>query len=657
MKSDDRLSQIVQGMAIPAFVINKDHVITHWNRACETLMGISAKTMLGTQATWKAYYSKERPVLADLIVDGASERTVAAYYPGLYAKSHLVDGAYEAQDFFPHMGERGKWLFFTATPLRDRSGTLTGAVEFFQDITHQKEAEEELRQSEAFLNTLIDAIPIPVFYKDKAGRLLGVNQAFETFFSEARERLKGKTVFDIMPPESARILDAKDRVLMEHGGIQQYETQVTNQRGELRHIIINKSVFTDDQGGVNGLIGAILDITERKRAEEQRAQLETQLRQSQKMEAIGTLAGGIAHDFNNILMPLLLNAEMALEDLPEASPLKTNLQEVLKAGNRARDLVKQILAFSRQNQEQRSPLHVGPIVKEALKLLRSTLPSTIEIRQEMDITPGRDTIRADPTQIHQVLMNLCTNAFHAMQDQGGTLTVGLTHVPIGDDADPALRGLNPGTYVKLTVGDTGGGMSPDIRDRIFEPYYTTKGKGEGTGLGLSVVHGIVKSHKGAVRVESEPGKGTTFQVFFPLFHSEVTVKEDLTSKIPGGNERVLFVDDEAVSVGVVETLLERLGYAVDTQTSSVEALKMFQNDPQRFDLIITDQTMPGMTGADLAKEIMRIRPRVPIILCTGFSEQINEEQAKEMGIRAFIMKPFVSRQLAKTVRGVLDESG
>ncbi|MCF8085000.1 MAG: response regulator, partial [Deltaproteobacteria bacterium] len=411
------------------------------------------------------------------------------------------------------------------------------------------------------------------------------------------------------------------------------------------------------QGRINGLIGTILDISERKRAEEQRAQLETQLRRSQKMEAIGTLAGGIAHDFNNILMPLLLNAEMALEDLPEASPLKTNLQEVLKAGNRARDLVKQILAFSRQNQEQRSPLHVGPIVKEALKLLRSTLPSTIEIRQEMDITPGRDTIRADPTQIHQVLMNLCTNAFHAMQDQGGTLTVGLTHVPIGDDADPALRGLNPGTYVKLTVGDTGGGMSPDIRDRIFEPYYTTKGKGEGTGLGLSVVHGIVKSHKGAVRVESEPGKGTTFQVFFPLFHSEVTVKEDLTSKIPGGNERVLFVDDEAVSVGVVETLLERLGYAVDTQTSSVEALKMFQNDPQRFDLIITDQTMPGMTGADLAKEIMRIRPRVPIILCTGFSEQINEEQAKEMGIRAFIMKPFVSRQLAKTVRGVLDESG
>jgi CheY-like chemotaxis protein len=376
--------------------------------------------------------------------------------------------------------------------------------------------------------------------------------------------------------------------------------------------------------------------------------------QRQKLEAIGTLAGGIAHDFNNILAAIMGYAELIGWEVPQTSKAGDNLRELLKAGCRARDLVQQILTFSRQSKQERKPIEIGPIIKETLKLLKASLPSSIEIKQEIEKDIGK--IEADPTQIHQVLMNLCTNAGHAMSDHGGVLEVRLSHVDL--DATTAAQSPNilPGSYIRLSVSDTGHGMSPEVFERIFDPYFTTKTVGKGSGLGLAVVDGIVKSHRGAITVDSKPGKGTTFHVYFPrIDHADgVRDTQEGESLVLGGNERILFIDDEQTLVDVGKQILRQLGYQVTIRTSSIEALKLFRAHPQQFDLVITDMTMPNMMGDKLAKELMGIRADIPIVLCTGFSEHITEEAAKEIGIREFAMKPLVTSDLAKTIRRALD---
>jgi two-component system cell cycle sensor histidine kinase/response regulator CckA len=371
------------------------------------------------------------------------------------------------------------------------------------------------------------------------------------------------------------------------------------------------------------------------------------------MEAIGTLAGGIAHDFNNILAAIMGYTEMALYDVPEGTSGRRNLEQVLKAGYRGKDLVKQIITFSRRRDEERRPMRISPIVKEALKMLRASLPTTIDIRQNIKTQSGM--VLADPTQIHQVLMNLISNAAYAMREKGGVLEVSLTDVDIYlDDAAPPHPDLKPGPYLKLTVSDTGHGIEHAIMERIFDPFFTTKRPGEGTGMGLAVVHGIVKSYGGAILVDSEPGKGSAFDVFFPRIEGYVLPEVDAAAPMPTGDEHILFVDDEEALADMVQQMLERLGYSVVVKTSSLEALEVFKVHPDQFDLVITDQTMPHMAGVDLAKEIMRIRPEIPIILCTGFSEVISAEEAKTFGIREFLMKPFATRMLAETIRRALD---
>lgn len=397
----------------------------------------------------------------------------------------------------------------------------------------------------------------------------------------------------------------------------------------------------------------------RRKAEKER--LEVQLRHGQKMEAIGTLAGGIAHDFNNILGVIMGYTELALLDVPEGNSLRRKLDEVSKASNRAKDLVSQILAFSRKggkDEQERKPVQISLIVKEVLKMLRSSLPTTIEIRQNIktqNIKTGMATVLADPTQIHQVLMNLCTNAAYAMRDKGGILEVSLADVDIDSDAAAKHPDMTPGRYQRLTVSDTGHGMDSAVMERIFDPFFTTKGPGEGTGMGLAMIHGIVKNHDGVITVHSKPGKSTTFQVFLPTAESVVTAEPEHFTPLPLGNERILFVDDEETLVSVGQQMLEGLGYEVVGRTSSIEAMDVFRTQPDKFDLVITDMTMPNMTGADMTKAIMRIRPDIPIILCTGFSEVISEEKAKAIGIREFIMKPITSRKIAETIRSVLDQ--
>ena len=397
-----------------------------------------------------------------------------------------------------------------------------------------------------------------------------------------------------------------------------------------------------------------LDITAQKRAEKEHRDLERMLQQAQKMEAIGTLAGGIAHDFNNILSPILIQTEMALLDLPDDSLIRLNLEDVLDAGNRARDLVRQILAFSRQGEEERTAFKVSTAVKDALKLLRATLPATIEIKQ--DIQADSEMILADATQIHQVLMNLCTNASQAMQARGGVLVVALEHVDLNPTAAASIPDLEPGSYLRLRVSDTGDGMDRITQERIFDPYFTTKEKTGGTGMGLAVVHGIVRSYEGAITVESELGNGTTFWVYLPCLERESPMKSIETEPLPTGNERILLVDDEKAIIDAIQQMLERLGYQVVARTSGVEALEVFRLRPDSFDLLLTDQTMQGMTGEALAKKVMEIRSDIPIVLCTGFSHNINEEKAKSMGIREFIMKPVLVRELAVILRRLLDEN-
>ena len=397
----------------------------------------------------------------------------------------------------------------------------------------------------------------------------------------------------------------------------------------------------------------IEDTLRKSKSEEKyRSMMEAKLQQAKKMEAIGALAGGIAHDFNNVLYSIIGYTELTMDDVPEGSLAQKNLTEVLKGAMRAKDMVRQILAFSRKDDIQKKPVKIQPVVKEALKLLRSSIPATIEIRQSIDEDCG--PVLAASTQIHQVVMNLATNAYQAMREKGGLLELTLMEEKIGsDDSNPDLH---PGRYLKLTVSDTGHGMNSVVMKKIFDPYFSTKGPGEGTGMGLAVVHGIVKSHGGNITVYSKLGEGTTFHVYLPLIETRpVEPKTVPAEPTPTGTEHILFVDDEEPIVRMMQQILERLGYQVTSRTSSVEALEAFKAKPDEYDLVITDMTMPNMTGVELAPRLREIRSDIPIIMCTGFSETIDEDKAKNMGILAYIMKPFLIDEIAKTIRKVFDE--
>jgi len=391
----------------------------------------------------------------------------------------------------------------------------------------------------------------------------------------------------------------------------------------------------------------------RKQVEEETQGLQAQLLQAQKMEAIGTLAGGIAHDFNNILGAIFGYTEIARDCTPPESEVIGHLGKVLLASERAATLVRQILTFSRQADIKRIPLKPSYIVKEAIKLLRPSLPSTITINLEIDT--ANKSILADPTQVHQILMNLCTNAFHAMEQTGGLLQITLKDRTVSQKDLHQHPDILPGNFVLLAVRDTGPGIEPEIRNKIFDPYFTTKEAGKGTGLGLAIIHGIVTGYGGFVTCESELGKGTIFEIFFPAIEQQVFSGIKPIEAAPSGNEHILLVDDEEMLVDLGKTMLERLGYVVTVRTSSLEALTLLQNQPTQFDAVITDQTMSGMTGMELAWRMLRIRPDLPIILCTGYSNLINEEQAKNSGIKGFALKPFTKKEIATLLRKVLDD--
>ncbi|MDM8549059.1 response regulator [Desulfobacterales bacterium HSG2] len=385
----------------------------------------------------------------------------------------------------------------------------------------------------------------------------------------------------------------------------------------------------------------------------ERKQFESQLRQAHKMEAVGTLTGGIAHDFNNILAIILGNTELAMEFIAEENPARRNLEQVHTACIRAKEVIRQLLSFCRKTEQKRKPADVVLVIRETLKLLRSSISAAIDIRQNMP--KHSEKIMAVPAQIHQVLINLCTNSAYAMREKGGVLEVSLGDVILSGD-EVGLRDPTSGHYVRLTVSDTGHGIAPETMEKIFDPYFTTKPTGEGTGMGLSLVHSIVKNHGGEIRMSSVPGKGTTVEAFFPVIDADGKITGSVSSEpVPTGNERILLLDDEFPIADVLRCMLEKMGYDVTLMTDSSETLETFRSHPDKFDLVITDMTMPKMTGEVLSRKLMEIRPDIPIIICTGFSEIFTEEKAANIGIRAYLNKPVSMDVLARTVREVLDE--
>ena len=505
----------------------------------------------------------------------------------------------------------------------------------------QKRAEEQA--------LLLDNIDAQVWYLTDVETYGIVNKAMAEFLGMKKEDMEGKKLWDILDREDARACIACNKEVFRGKRQIRIEQWLKNGKGEPHAFYVVRTPKLDNNGNIEYLVCTAHDITERKRMEKEKKKLEARLRQAQKMEAIGTLAGGIAHDFNNILFPILGYSEMLLNDAPDDSDLKRDLTMIFNGAKRARDLVKQILAFSRQREYELKPIKVHLVVKEALKLIRSSIPVTIDIIQNISEDCG--LVMGDYTQIHQVAMNLFTNAYHAMEEKDGKLRVTLKEVVLRVDD---LKGMSPGTYLCLTVSDTGIGMDQSTIDRIFDPYFTTKKEGKGTGLGLAVVHGIIKNHGGHISVYSEPDKGAEFHVYLPVIKTQQETEQIEILPIKKSNERILVVDDEKMVVEIQQKMLKWLGYDVTARTSSVEALKAFQANPDNFDLIITDMTMPNMTGEQLAQKIMDIRTDIPIILCSGFSEKMSNEKAKSLGIKEFLMKPVLIKDLSITIRRALD---
>ena len=535
-------------------------------------------------------------------------------------------------------------VLLSSTPI-DPNDLSIGVTFTALDITERKKAEEALQESEGKYRTVLEANPDPVVVYDIEGKVVYFNPAFTRVFGWTIEERLGEKMDVFVPEEAWRETKMMiDKVLAgeRFSGI---ETKRYNKNGEIIPVSISGAIYKDQNGKPIGSVINLRDISEQKK-------LEVQLQQAQKMESIGTLAGGIAHDFNNILGIIIGNTELALDDVSERDRAYFNLEEIRTAGYRAKDVVKQLLSFARKTELEQKPIKLIPVVKDSIKFLRSMIPTNIDIRQNILATD--ETIIADPTQIHQVMINLCTNASHAMQETGGILGIEIENVFFEKQSDAPHPDLLPGSYVKLTVSDTGQGIHLEHKDRIFDPYFTTKEVGKGTGMGLSVVHGIVNNYGGTISVESEVGKGTTFYIYFSVVEKEPIIETETIEELATGNERILFVDDDKSLIYVCRYRLERLGYQVETKTNPVEALELFRANPDRFDLIITDMNMPQMTGDHLVEEILKIRPDTLTILCTGFSENIDEEKAKEIGITEYVEKPLDKHDFAFKIRKVLD---
>ncbi len=546
---------------------------------------------------------------------------------------------YHESEILTRSGER-RLIAWNNTPVRNDEGKVVGGTSIGEDITERRQAEAERIR----LVTAIEQSAEAVLIADTNWSICYVNPAFERISGYSKGELIGQASSIIGSAKHDSFFFGNMRESLSRGDVWSGRITSARKNETTYEAEVTASPVRDKSGTIINFVSIHRDITHE-------IKLERDLRQAQKMEAIGTLAGGIAHDFNNILTAIIGYTEMAQFKIPEGNALRPNLEQVLKASARAKDLVKQILTFSTQTEQERKPVQLSPTIREALKLLRSSLPTTIEILQDIDSVSDDDVVLADPTQLHQVLMNLCTNSAHAMRAHGGKLCVGLSEVE--GRSVSGCPDIKTGKYMKLMVSDNGHGMGAATLERIFDPYFTTKKAGEGTGMGLAVVQGIVKNLGGSISVYSEPGVGTTFSVYLPKTGEVATPPVEVIETLPHGNERILFVDDECELAELGKEMLETVGYLVTTQTSSIKALETFREHPDDFDLVITDMTMPALTGLELSRELLSIRPRLPIIMCTGFSDALLGDQHKSEGICEILMKPYAINHLARTIREVL----
>ncbi len=524
-----------------------------------------------------------------------------------------------------------------------------------RDISDRKSSQLSLDNERRLLRNIMDATQDLIFIKDTEGRYLEGNKSFLDFRGIEREDLLGKTDYSFFNEKRAKIMRIEDTQVLHKPGGSLQKLWFTDTKGKKHLYDTLKSALIDSEGNIKGVVGISRDVTEKHEIEKQKSKIEEKLRHTYKLESIGTLAGGIAHDFNNILSIIVGNTELALDDLKDEKHPRKELQQVLNASYRAKELVGQISTFSRLGQTQKQVLNINDVVEDALKMLRAALPSTIEIRKSFE--PKGLLVFADQTQIHQVIINLCTNSAHAMHNKGGILDIIVEQVFINKQKAEDIAGIEIGKHVKIVVKDTGKGMTPTVLARMFDPYFTTKKAGEGTGLGMSVVHGIAREHDGAITVKSVVDKGTSVYMFLPLSELNGIEKQQRSEDTNlAGKETILYVDDEPELVRLGENILNRLGYKVIGETSSTKALEIFKADPNKFDAVITDQTMPRITGVELAADILKIRPEIPIIICTGYIEESIQEEANQIGVAMFVSKPVSKQEIAKVLRSTLEKA-
>jgi len=636
-ESETHLRSLIDSLPDLVWLKNSDGIYLSCNSKFEQFFGAKESVIVG-----KTDYDFVDTDLADFF-RANDRKAMAAGRPSMNEEwLTFVENGY-------------KGLFETIkSPICDADGNLIGVLGIARDISERKNAENGLRESEKRYKSAqrmghvghweYDLVTKFFWGSDEANRIYGFDPESKNFTTDEIENCI---------PDRGRVHQALVD-LIEKNKPYDLEIEIHPVSGPKQKFVKSIAELQKDSSGKPYKVtGVIQDITRQKEEELEKQQLELNLLQAQKMESIGTLAGGIAHDFNNILGIIIGNTELALDDVPKYNSAHSNLEEIKKASLRAKNIVKQLLSFSRKTDQKLQPIQIAIIIKDALKFLRSTIPSTINIHQDIQTT--EEMIFADPTQINQIIMNLCINASHAMAQTGGDLTVTVEKVNLDYQLFKDYPGLKSGDHVKIMVSDTGPGIDPEIIDQIFDPYFTTKGVGKGSGMGLAVVHGFVKNHNGTIRVDSSQGKGTKFSILFPVT-SEKPVAETQTDKnIPRGNETLLFVDDEISITKMVQRMFERLGYKVETATTPQDALELFRSKPDHFDLVITDMTMPQMTGVTLSEKLMDIRKDIPIIICTGHSALVDEEKAKELNLAAFIMKPIDMQETAQTIRKVLDK--
>jgi PAS domain S-box-containing protein len=634
---------LVQNSAVATFVLDPRHKVVLWNRACEELTGVPACDVIGTDSQWKPFYDQKRPTLADIVVDGAYDDLSSLY--GKYSRSSLISNGVHAEGWYLNLNGKNRYIVFDAAPVYGGEGELLVVIETLQDVPERKRIEEDLARSESKLRTLIDAEQDCVKLVAADGTLLEMNPAgLRMIDADSLEQVAGKSIYSLVVPEyTANVRALTDTVFQ--GGSGKLEFESVGLKGTRRWLETRAVPLKSAGGEVIALLGVTRDITEHKKLEEQ-------LRHAQKLEAVGTLTGGIAHDFNNILTSIIGYTDLLSMSVTGNEQSRVFLDQIFAASRRAANLTQNLLAFSRKQVTSAKPVNINESIRTVENMLHRLIGEEIELRTKL--SDVEQTILADAGQMEQVLMNLAVNARDAMHG-GGTLLI-TTSVAELDDHSIAQNGYGTaGAYVAVSVKDSGSGMDARTKQRIFEPFFTTKEMGKGTGLGLSIVYGIVKQHNGYIECESEPGKGTTFTIYFPLNSARTEqAAPDRPAQLRGGTETVLVTDDDEGVRQITRTMLEYLGYTVIIAADGKDAVDVFADHKDRIDLLILDVIMPKKNGKQVYDEVRKIRPGVKTLFTSGYTaDVISSKGMLEEGMH-FIAKPASLRDLSQKIRDVLD---